>query len=75
MYISYINIIFILWNYHLYILEIECDPKCENHGVCGTDPSNPDGDPICYCPSGFFGEACGQRKYAYRTNKVIIRHA
>ena len=51
-----------LKNYHFYILEIECEPPCVNHGVCGTDPKNPDDHPVCFCPSGYFGETCEQCK-------------
>ena len=46
--------------YFIYLERI-CIPPCENNGVCGADPRDPD-ELICFCPSGFFGDACEQRK-------------
>ena len=42
-------------------LERTCTPPCENNGVCGADPRDPD-QLICFCPSGFFGESCEDSK-------------
>ena len=44
-----------------FFLERICTPPCENNGVCGADPRDPD-VLICFCPSGFFGDSCEQGK-------------
>ena len=50
-------------NFFIFLCNLEriCDPPCENNGVCGADPSDPD-ELICFCPSGFSGDSCEKSK-------------
>ena len=44
------------------IIERICSPPCNiDHGVCGTDPKNPE-ELICYCQSGYTGDSCDECK-------------
>ena len=51
-------------------LERHCDPPCQNGGACAEDKNNP-GNLICYCPSGYSGEACEYSKYQLLKRTLI----
>ena len=62
------NIFFMFW-----FLARECNPKCQNRGVCAPDPNDPS-HLICFCLPGYYGTACENSKVtsAMDRNKVVV---